>query len=267
MAHSTDGGATWQVSYANKIQLPPNGCSFAQYIGSTPSVASDGTLYVAAEKLAVSDPGCTGENPIVASEWVYKSTDGGQTFDSGHRLATVTETGDLDLGPGMVMRNLEFPAIAIGPTGTVYVAWNDAASGNSNIRLATSTNGGATWSLVWATDGSADKVQPALSADTSGVHLLFYRRNPNNTLDVVADNSANGSPPFTAARVTSKSFPGVFTVPQLDPIIADGYMGDYIANVSDGSDQYFAWGDNRDTVTNVLWPNGRHDPDVFLAKQ
>ena len=44
-------------------------------------------------------------------------------------------------------------------------------------------------------------------------------------------------------------------------------MGDYIANVSDGSHQYFACGDNRDTVTDSQYPNGRSDPDVFFAKQ
>jgi hypothetical protein len=266
VAHSTDGGQTWQVTYADKILLDPNSCSFAQYIGSTPAVAPDGTLYVVAEKFSVDDPTCTGQSPFVASEWVFKSTDGGQTFDAGQQLATVTETGDLQLGPGQFMRNLELPAIAIDPKGNVYVAWNDAASGHSNIRLATSTNGGSTWALSWATNGPNDQVQPALSADKSGVHLIYYQRNPDNTLDVMVGNSKDGKK-FNTKRVTSQSFPGVFTVPQFDPIIADAYMGDYIANVSDGTDQYFAWGDNRDIVTNFLWPNGRHDPNVYLAKQ
>ena len=27
------------------------------------------------------------------------------------------------------------------------------------------------------------------------------------------------------------------------------------------------WDDNRDTVTDFLFPNGRIDPDVFFAKQ
>jgi hypothetical protein len=32
----------------------------------------------------------------------------------------------------------------------LYVAWNDGASGNSHIRLATSTDGGQTWTLfLW----------------------------------------------------------------------------------------------------------------------
>jgi hypothetical protein len=43
-------------------------------------------------------------------------------------------------------------------------------------------------------------------------------------------------------------------------------MGDYIANVTDGSVRYYAWGDNRDVVTNFLWPHGRNDPDVFFAR-
>jgi hypothetical protein len=266
VARSTDGGQTWQVSYANQIPQDTEGCSFGQYIGSTPSVAANGTLYVVAEKLSVDDPNCTGESPFVASEWIFKSTDGGQTFDSGHQLATVTETGDLDLGPGMLMRNLELPAIDVAPNGTVYVAWNDASSGNSNIRLATSTDSGGTWKLSWATSGPNDKVQPALSADGAGVHVAYYQRNSNNTLDVLVGNSKDAKK-FDTKRVTSQSFPGVFTAPQFDPIIAFAYMGDYIANVSDGTDQYFAWGDNRDTVTNVLWPKGRHDPNVYFAKQ
>jgi len=29
--------------------------------------------------------------------------------------------------------------------------------------------------------------------DSSGVHLLYYQRNPNNTLDVLAGNSRNGT--------------------------------------------------------------------------
>lgn len=266
VAHSTDGGATWQVNYADQIPADVTGCSFAQYIGANPAVASDGTLYVAAEKISVEDPNCVGVAPTF-SEWIFKSTNGGQSFDSGHRIATVTETGDLNLGRGMVMRNLEFPSVAITPAGKVYVAWNDSSLGNSNIRLAASGNGGASWALSWATDGSNDEVQPALSADSSGLHLLYYQRNANNTLDVLAGNSSNGGASFTTTRVTSVSFPGVFTNPQFDPIIAAGYMGDYIANVSDGTTRYYAWGDNRDTVTNFLWPQGRHDPNVYFAHQ
>jgi hypothetical protein len=161
------------------------------------------------------------------------------------------------------MRTIEFPVMAfLG--NALYVAWNDGSfgsGGSSHIRLAKSVNDGRNWTLSWATQGTNDEVQPALSGDASGLHLLYYRRNPNNTLDVFVANSANGSS-FVPSRVTTRSSPGVFTIPQFDPIIAFGYMGDYIANVSDGTHQYFAWGDNRDRVTNFLWPNGRNDPIV-----
>jgi len=56
-------------------------------------------------------------------------------------------------------------------------------------------------------------------------------------------------------------------VPQFDPQVAFGYMGDYIANVASAGHVYLAWGDNRNTVTNFMHPNGRHDPDVYFARR
>ena len=268
VAHSTDGGATWTLAYAARFLLPMRGCSFSQFIGATPIVnPASGTLYVVAEKLAVTDPHCAGLPPQ-RSEWIFPSADGGTTFGAGVKIADATQAvpnGLLFLGPGRYMRDLELPAVALRG-GALYVAWNDGALGRSHIRLATSTDGGHTWALRFVTHGSGDEVQPALSADASGIHLLYYQRNPDNTLDVLLGNSRN-STGFATKRVTTQSFQGTLTIPQFDPIIAFGYMGDYIANVSDGSHQYFAWGDNRDTVTDFLYPNGRNDPDVFFARQ
>jgi hypothetical protein len=269
VAHSANGGATWQLVYAKRFNLTNvTGCSLKQFIGATPIVnPADGTLYVVAERLIANDPNCVG-TPPQRSEWIFRSTDGGKTFGPGVKIATATEAvpnGALFLGPGKYMRDLELPAIALRGNA-IYVAWNGGAHGPSHIRLATSTDNGQTWSARFVTSGPTDDVQPALSADGSGIHLLYYHRNPDNTLDVLVANSRSGTT-FTTRRVTTQSFPGVLTVPQFDPIIAFTYMGDYIANVSDGSHQYFAWGDNRDTLTDFLYPNGRNDPDVFFARQ
>jgi hypothetical protein len=270
VAHSTDGGATWHLVYADRFIFDDTtGCSFQQYIGAQPLVdPKDGTLYVAAERFAVTDPLCDDSATFTMDESIFKSTDGGQTFGSRVVIGTVAPAfaqGFMDLGPGLVMRTIEFPTLALFK-GALYAAWNDGASGNSHIRLAKSTNGGASWSLSWASQGTNDEVQPALSSDSGALHLLFYQRNPDNTLGVIAANSTNGSA-FVQRTATSRSFPGVLTVPQFDPLIAFGYMGDYIANVSDGTHQYFAWGDNRDKVTNYLWPTGRNDPNVYFARQ
>jgi hypothetical protein len=71
----------------------------------------------------------------------------------------------------------------------------------------------------------------------------------------------------TRFRYSSRSFPGVLNIQQFDPLITPYYMGDYLANVSDGGCQFFAWGDNRDRVHNWLYPNGRHDPNVYFARR
>ena len=269
VARSTDGGATYQVTYADKFVADETSCSFVQYIGAMPLVdARNGTLYVAAERFSVSDPLCDGTGTFTVDESIFKSTDGGQTFGPRVQIATINpafDFGYMELGPGLIVRTIEFPVLAL-LGNNLFAAWNEGDSGHSHIRLAKSSNGGGTWSLSWATRGSNDEIQPALSSDGGGLHLLYYHRNNNNTLDTIVGNSSNGNN-FSSRTVTTTSFPGVLTVPQFDPIIAFGYMGDYIANVSDGSRQYFAWGDNRDRVTNFLWPQGRNDPNVYFAKQ
>jgi hypothetical protein len=269
VARSIDGGQTWQLNYADKFTAPANSCSTQQYIGATPIVDNvTGTLYVTAERINVDDPSCTGTAPVQFSEWFFKSTDGGQTFAPGVKIADITPAtpnGLLFLGPGRYARTIEFPSPALSG-GNIYVAWNDGGRGGSHIRLATSTDGGATWSASFVTSGNGDEVQPALTADSTGLHLLYYHRHPNNTLDVLIGDSTNGTS-FTTRRVTSQSFQGSLTIPQFDPIVAFGYMGDYVANVISGSHQYFAWGDNRDTVTDYIFPQGRNDPDVFFARR
>jgi hypothetical protein len=267
VASSTDGGQTWSLHYVDKITNDLNSCSFAQYLGAQPLVdPANGTLYVAAEKIAVNDPDCTG-GQVTFSQVIFKSTDGGNTFGPAVTVSPVTAaspTGALELGPGMFMRTAEFPVLALR-AGALSMAWNDGATGHSHIQLATSTDGAATWAVAPATTGTGDEVQPALSVDRGGLHLAYYQRNADNTLDTVVADSTDGGSHFTAKAITSQSFPGVRTVPQFDPQLGFGYMGDYIANVSDGSHQYFAWGDNRNRVTNFTHPQGRNDPDVYFV--
>ena len=265
VARSTDGGGTWKVTYADKV--PESGCSFVQYIGSQPLVLADGTLEVAAEKISTLDPHCQGA-PTTFSEVLFTSSDGGHTFSSARKIADVTPAfagGALTLGPGKLMRTIEFPSIA-ERRGVLYVAWNDGRrSSHSHIALASSADAGHSWDLSFVTHGSGDEVQPALTADGRGLQLLYYGRT-GHSLDVYEADSTTAAS-WSVRRISSHSSPGVPTSPQFDPIIAFGYMGDYIANVQDGSQHYFAWGDNRDRVRNFLWPGGRHDPDVFFAKR
>jgi len=266
---STDHGRTWSLHHADKIVSNPDSCSFTQYIGAQPMIdPSNGTLYVAAEKIKVKDPRCNG-GQATQSEVIYRSKDAGRTFDKGHKVATIvpaTPDGALHLGTGKLMRTAEFPVLAMRGT-TLWAAWNDGGSGRSHIRLATSTDAGATWSTRLVTDGNSDEVQPAMSIDRRGLHLAYYRRNGDDTLDTVLADSTDGGRHFTAAAITTKPFPGVNTLPPFDPLVAFAYMGDYIANVSSGNHLNLAWGDNRNRVTNFMHPAGRHDPDVYFARR
>src|SRR5262249_43026707 len=226
VARSTDHGTTWSLHYADKITADPNSCNFVQYIGAQPLVdPANGSLYVAAEKITVDDPNCTG-GPVTFSEVIFKSTDGGTTFDKGTKIAAITpatQTGLLELGPGLFARTIEFPAVALRG-GQLWVAWNDGHSGRSHIELASSTHGGKTWARRPPPAGSGDEIQPALAVDAAGLHIAYYRRNADNSLDTVLADSTDNGIHFTAQAITSQSFPGVRTIPQFDPQIAFGYM-------------------------------------------
>jgi hypothetical protein len=266
IARSTNRGATWTLHYLDKNTLDPSGCSIQLYTGAQPVVNhSDGRLYVIAEKISVTDPKCEGGAEPVITQVIFTSTNAGASFTGPVTIAPVSPSLTVSLGAGKLVRTAEFPTMAIYK-GKLYLAWQDGARGVNHIRLVSSANRGATWSAPTVLTTGLAEFQPALTADSKGLHLAFYQKNPGNTVDTVLSDSTNGTS-WKSGKVTSASFPGVFTAPQFDPVIAPAYMGDYIANVTDGTHTYLAWGDNRDIVKNFLWPSGRHDPDVFFAKR
>ena len=265
IARSTNRGATWSLHYLDKNVLDPSGCSSQQYFGAQPVVdPTDGRLYVISEKITFDDPQCVGTAPVI-SQVIFTSTNGGASFTGPVTVAPVTPSLTVSLGAGKLVRTAEFPTMAIY-RGKLYLAWQDGTGGVNHIRLVTSADRGATWSAPKVLTTGLAEFQPALTAESKGLHLAFYQKNPGNTVDVVLSDSTNATS-WKSGKVTSVSFPGVLTTPPFDPIIAPGYMGDYIANVTDGKRTYLAWGDNRDVVKNFLWPTGRHDPDVFFAKR
>ena len=152
------------MTYADKIAADPESCSFSQYIGAQAAVdPADGTLYVAAERLDIDDPDCTFDVEVRRSQVLFVSKDAGQTFGPAVTVSPVTAAlpdDALRLGPGQVMRTIEFPTLALHD-GKIHIAWNDGSDGHSHIRLATSPDAGTTWSITDVTTGDTDEVQPA----------------------------------------------------------------------------------------------------------
>jgi hypothetical protein len=142
-AHSSNGGATFSAP-----QLIGAPVIYDQ--GSRPVVGPDGTVYVFFE-------GST-RLATLNSTYMVKSTDGGESWS---KPTAVAQLQDIVPIKNAVFRVNSFPAPAIGPDGTLYVAWstqlNDSSRGlcaspptadgcHSAAVFSTSTDGGVTWS-------------------------------------------------------------------------------------------------------------------------
>jgi hypothetical protein len=207
--------------------------------------------------------------------WVARSDDGGRSFDAPTRAGAPVPIGRpnvicgniLGFGPGRVARVQEFPSLAVDPSGKVFVAFNTDVQGRSLVFVARSSDRGNSWSRSPVNPTQfTDQFMPSVTADSNGVHVLYYQRASATKLAAVLSTSPSGSGWGTARQVSSQTFGVPFTFPNFDPAIALCYMGDYVSVVSDGSNLHTAWGDNRDTVTDGLFPNGRLDPNVYYAK-
>ncbi len=98
--------------------------------------------------------------------WLARSLDGGARFSAPRRIA-----GD-DARPARA------PSLAIGPGGTVHLAWSVGENPQAAIRVACSVDKGASFAapqLAGGGDGAADA--PRLALDGGGrLHLVYAQR-------------------------------------------------------------------------------------------
>jgi hypothetical protein len=120
--------------------------------------------------------------------------------------------------PGSSFRNFDIFAISADATGgpydgNVYVAyqtWNPGANAHADIRCATSTDQGATWTqnvLANADDATlADQVQPGIVVDRKGnVNVAFFDRRldpDNQRLWTWVARSSDGGASFVGHRAS-----------------------------------------------------------------
>lgn len=91
-----------------------------------------------------------------------RSTDRGESFSE-----TITIAGS-DEAPARA------PSIAVAPDGTVWLAWTVGESEAADLRLAVSTDGGASFSepaVILESDGHSDA--PKLAATEEALHLVY----------------------------------------------------------------------------------------------
>jgi hypothetical protein len=185
---------------------------------------------------------------------VVQSRNGGTTWSEPMDAATVY---DLPFHfQNSCFRNFSLPAFAADPTnGTLYLSWSDERSGDADILLARSTDGGKTWSVpVRVNDDpigdGKDQFQPQLAVAPDGVVsvMFFDRRNDLNNfkIDVYLAQSTDGGQSFHPnVRVTDVSWD-----PSLGaPVPAGGtpvtFIGDYQGLAVDNHFAHVFWNDTR----------------------
>jgi hypothetical protein len=187
-ARSTDDGAAWSAPANLSRSVPGDGKGRVDARrwdnGSLDlAVGGDGAIYAAWTEY---------DGPL----WLARSTDRGATFGAAVRV---------DAGAPHPARA---PSLAIAP-GTVYLAWTVGETAAADVRLARSTDGGATFAppvIVARTAGYSDA--PKLAADPHGTLHLVFGEHPDVRYTRSRDGGARFDPPRTLSTAPA-GFPAL----------------------------------------------------------
>jgi virginiamycin B lyase len=246
VAHS-DNGTTWSAP-ATVFS------TFRRDVQLTGSPGSDGTVFVVGQNENGGKVGNTGQQ-----NYMYRSTDGGETWTSSTMGPTFTIAGNTSCGyfPAIppIWRETGWGQPAVGPNGVVqYVyAAHGTAPDESDIFYVRSTDNGVTWStpLRLNTDSSG-KAQwmPSLRVTPTGfVEASWYdRRNTTNGENyqrfarVSTNNGATWGPdePLSTVMIPQPTQP--------DPKIQSCYAGDYNYTTANSNTGFDTWTDGRVSI-------------------
>jgi hypothetical protein len=255
VSHSNNGGSTWTRVAVDTKQIFPNVDQFSDI-----ATGKDGTVYVTWMRCTAngSSGDCGGTN---ASMMLSKSTDGGNTWSA----ATVMFTARLAPDPGFCCfygslpntseRMSDIPVIAVDNSngahaGNLYVTYYNWTGAYMQVFVATSSNGGATWTqkaVAPATD-THDQFFPWVNVNHAGLLGVSFmdRRNDaaNVNYEAFASFSANGGASFTPNIDLSAAPSNPFN---------DGFggffIGDYTGNAFSGNLTFYVT--YTDTTTGI----------------
>ncbi|CAN5500706.1 sialidase family protein [soil metagenome] len=258
-SRSDDGGQTFSTP------VPVSDAGRERVGAASPVIDTDGDVIVLYEDFKANRRDFEGlEGPRAEEPFalvVTRSDDGGQTYAPGVEL----ESGVVATERFLVFLP-EFPSLAAGPDGMLFVAWADGRNDDEDVFLRRSDDGGATWSEAVRVndnpvgDGTGQYL-PRLSVAPDGrVDVLFYDRRADPTdvrTDVYIASSDDRGRTFTNQRVSTRSFDS-----RVGPTLGPDYGTDFgtrLGLTSTDRGAYAAWTDTR--LGNQ--DNGRQD--VFGA--
>lgn len=222
---SDDGGATW-APYVN----PAGGGVLGVIVATSPN----GTVYLTWWNFFSDD---------IMFDW---SWDGGVTWHPDVRVNSVSGSAQ-QLGSWQI----PIPAMNVDPsTGTIYIGWPDARNDHQDIYVASSTDGGRTWSTnVRVNDdkGTTTQYMVDLAIDGNGTVHAAWEDKRSGDWDIYYANSTDGGQSWTQNfAVSEEPTPGSYTRP-----------GDYFAIEAGPGDSI-----------SVVWTDGRGDDfDIYFARK
>ncbi len=244
LARSTDGGMTFE----RPRQLSPafNTFPVGGRQGSTIRTSSGGDVFVFWD----------GSQNLQSAILAARSTDGGVRF--GRPFLVAFKNDVPPVFPGASFRTNSAPLVDIDAAGNLYVVWADYTKGHSVVKLAKSTNSGASWAVSTAANvAGRSAFYPAVAVSSGKVFIGF------NAIDDKPAGTAPGAGVVTydAYYVLSMDGGASFGTPvkisaqSSDPDAATTnglraqFLGDYngAAASPDGS-FWFSWTDTRNGV-------------------
>jgi hypothetical protein len=268
---SYDGGLTWaSQSWATSFTYGADKPAVAVTNGAVNVFFQNSALQAvsSADGVSWSAPvaianGGRNAAPVVGRDgslYVFYNTAGhinmARPVAGGYSSVTVADAVALQRRP-TEYRAAVYPAAGVDASGNLYVAWADgrnAGLGN-DILLASSANGGATWSSplrVNTDSGSADQLMPAVAVGKDGLVTVAWLDTRNDAKNVNYDvymSRGRGTSFSGNARVTNVS-----SNPYNDPRTQGTMIGDYFAAAAG------------DGVTYVFWTDTRNNnEDIYMA--
>lgn len=248
---SADHGAT----FSPPVRVPSSTRGYLPYVTLDPS----GNIYVSS----------LDEN--ITSIQVSRSTDGGFAFTTV--VAAPGITANPGVLPGNGFRTFTIPQMAADANG-VYLVWDDFRTGDSDVLLSRSTDGGDTWNAPVRVNDVASGQQffGAIGSSEGGIDVAFYdsRLDDGGTissLDLFLSRSLDGGLSFLpSSRVTSRSFDPNLVIRTVAPDAGFPFIGDYIQVASTTSAALVVWADNRNVNFSGNPDTGRLDQDVFFSR-